>query len=62
MKAHFQARYGVSLDLYLETIARQMAYLDAIIADDSTNFRAKLRRMDLLSIERRGGRPPSDGS
>ena len=62
MKAHFQARHGVSRDLYRETIARQMAYLDAIIADDSTNFRAKLRRLDLPAIERRGAPAPSDGS
>ncbi|HOG06966.1 MAG: HD domain-containing protein [Syntrophales bacterium] len=62
MKAHFEARYAVPRDLYRETIARQMAYLDAIIADDSTNFREKLRRMDLGAIERRGSHPPSNGS
>ncbi|PKN20748.1 MAG: hypothetical protein CVU71_02910 [Deltaproteobacteria bacterium HGW-Deltaproteobacteria-6] len=44
MKEHFNARYGIAQDLYSESVVRQMTYLDAIIADDSTNFRNKLRR------------------
>ena len=30
-----------------------MAYLDSIIADDSGNFRTKLKRMDFEAIENR---------
>lgn len=44
MKDHFNARYGLTRDLYSESVVRQMAYLDTIIDDDSTNFRTKLRR------------------
>lgn len=51
-RAHFAARYGVDRDLYREAIARQMAYLDSIMADDKVNFRRKLKRMDLEAIER----------
>ncbi|HOC58631.1 MAG: HD domain-containing protein [Syntrophaceae bacterium] len=46
MKEHFSARYGVPRDLYRDAIANHMAYVQAIIADDSANFRTKLRRSD----------------
>lgn len=49
---HFRERYGLPRDLYREAIGRQMVYLDSIIADDSTNFRRKLKRLDLAAIER----------
>ena len=52
-REHFAARYGVDRDLYREAIERQMAYLAAILADDSTNLRKKLKRMDIDAIERR---------
>ncbi len=52
-KEHFKARYSLSRDLYREAISGQMNYLEAIIADDSTNFRNKLKRMDLAAIESR---------
>lgn len=52
-KEHFSVRCGIDEDLYREAIARQMAYLDTIIADDSDNFRKKLKRMDLAAIESR---------
>jgi HD domain len=52
-RMHFRARYGVDRDLYREAIERQMTYLESIIADDKTNFRAKLKRMDLAAIESR---------
>lgn len=52
-REHFSARYGIDKDLYREAIARQMAYLDSIIADDTSNFRTKLKRMDLAAIESR---------
>jgi hypothetical protein len=55
-REHFSARHGVDKDLYREAIERQMAYLDSIIADDSSNFRTKLKRLDLTAIEgRRSG-------
>lgn len=50
-KEHFISRYGVGRDLYREAIVNQMNYLDTIIADDTTNFRTKLKRMDLTAIE-----------
>lgn len=52
-REHFRARYAVDRDLYRDAIARQMAYLETILADDKTNFRAKLKRMDLAAIESR---------
>ena len=51
-REHFEARYGIDRDLYREAIDRQMAYLDSILADDATNFRSKLKRLDLAGIER----------
>jgi hypothetical protein len=50
-REHFAARVGLDRDLYREAIERQMAYLDGILADDSANFRTKLKRMDLAAIE-----------
>ena len=50
-KEHFKARYNVHRDIYRDAIAHQMAYLETIIADDRTNFRTKLKRMDLVTIE-----------
>ena len=50
-RRHFSARYGEDRDLYREAIERQMAYLRTILADDKTNFRTKLKRMDLAAIE-----------
>jgi hypothetical protein len=44
---HFSARYGTDRDLYREAIQRQMDYLAGIVADDGSNFRKKLKRMDL---------------
>ncbi len=54
-KQHFQARYGFSRDLYREAISSQMIYLGTIITDDNSNFRTKLKRMDLAAIESRKG-------
>lgn len=47
---HFQARYGVEANLYMDAVERQIDYLREIIADDSTNFRKKLKRMDLEKV------------
>ena len=51
-REHFATRYGVDKDLYREAIERQMAYLEGILADDSTNFRKKLKRLDIEAIEK----------
>lgn len=48
---HFSARYGTDRDLYREAIQRQMDYLAGIVADDGSNFRKKLKRMDLEAVE-----------
>lgn len=44
---HFAARYGATTNLYIDAIERQMEYLRGIIRDDSTNFRRKLKRINL---------------
>lgn len=51
-RRHFKVREGVDADLYRDAIASQMAHLDAIMDDDSDNFRARLRRLDLEEAER----------
>ncbi len=49
-RVHFLSRYGVDRNLYDEAISCQMDYLRKILADDSTNFRKKLKRLDLESL------------
>jgi len=51
-RAHFRERHGEDRDLYRDAIDRQMAYLEGIMADDSVNFRKRLRRIDLEQVER----------
>jgi hypothetical protein len=51
-RAHFAQRFGIECDLYRDAIERHMAYLASILADDSVNFRKKLKRLDLEAIER----------
>lgn len=48
---HFVARHCIKENLYLKAINLQMAYLKEIIRDESTNFRTKLRRVDLNAAE-----------
>lgn len=48
---HFRARNSIDRNLYIESIERQIAYLDEIIQDESTNFRKKLKRLDMEAIE-----------
>jgi hypothetical protein len=43
----FAERHGMDRDLYAEAMDHQMAYLRGILDDESTNFRKKLKRMDL---------------
>ncbi len=47
VRAHFAERWGTDADLYDEAMGRQMAYLQTILDDATTNFRKKLKRMDL---------------
>lgn len=46
-RKHFDERWGVDRDLYAESMGRQMDYLQSILDDASTNFRKKLKRLDL---------------
>lgn len=43
----FKARHDIDADLYSEAVSNQMSYLREILDDESTNFRKKLKRMDL---------------
>jgi hypothetical protein len=52
VQAHFRERIGRDENLYMVAIERQMEYLDKIIADNTTNFRAKLRRGDRAKRQR----------
>ena len=68
-RAHFRARHGVDANLYLIAISRQLRYLRGIIQDETTNFRAKLKRGDARRRELFSQRPgpvaspaPPDGS
>jgi len=47
VRSHFAERWGVDRDLYAESMGRQMDYLREILNDATTNFRKKLKRMDL---------------
>jgi len=58
-QAHFRQRAGTDENLYMVAIERQMGYLDRIIADNTTNFRAKLRRGDPAKRQRYSRRPQS---
>ncbi|HOK03180.1 MAG TPA: hypothetical protein PKX79_11650 [Spirochaetota bacterium] len=48
---HFKERYNISENLYMVAIDNQIKYLVDIIEDESTNFRNKLKRLDLEKIE-----------
>jgi hypothetical protein len=50
---HFRERYEINQNLYIVAIDRQMAYLDRIIADQTTNFRHKLKRGDQARLHQR---------
>jgi hypothetical protein len=50
-RPHFRERHGVDRNLYIEAIERQIAYLREIISDETTNFRHKLKRIDLELTE-----------
>ncbi len=46
-RRHFAERWNLDRDLYAESMERQITYLRGILDDASTNFRKKLKRIDL---------------
>jgi hypothetical protein len=50
-REHFTRRLGIYENLYISAIERQMSYLRSIIEDQNSNFRHKLKRIDLESVE-----------
>jgi hypothetical protein len=48
---HFKVRFGIPRNLYMESVENQIEYLHTIIADDTTNFRKKLKRLDVEKME-----------
>jgi hypothetical protein len=49
MLSHFKSRYGIDRDLYSESIARNMAYLDYVVTNHREEYAHYLRR-DSLSL------------
>ncbi|TAL36593.1 MAG: hypothetical protein EPN93_07145 [Spirochaetes bacterium] len=47
---HFKTRFAADAPLYLEAIERHMDYLRKIVADDTTNFRHKLKRGSWIKL------------
>jgi len=50
---HFSVRDGINTNLYMEAIEKHMDYLKIILSDESTNFRHKLKRLNLDDMELR---------
>lgn len=48
---HFRSRFRIKENLYIEAMEKQMDYLQKIIDDSTTNFRSKLKRIDLEKVE-----------
>lgn len=53
---HFKERFGVDVNLYMEAINRHINYLNKIIADDTTNFRHKLKRGKWIKARKKSGK------
>ncbi|MGC8765249.1 MAG: hypothetical protein ACP5QT_05120 [Brevinematia bacterium] len=53
VEEHFKKRYNIPYNLYLIAIERHIEYIKRIMDDHSTNFRKKLKRLDLETIEKR---------
>jgi hypothetical protein len=49
---HFEKRFKIDHNLYLEAINNQIAYLQEIIKDDTSNFRHKLKRREWIHADR----------
>ncbi len=50
---HFKERFGINENLYMTAIEKQIDYLRTIINDESTNFRNKLKRLNVEQIDER---------
>ncbi len=50
---HFKQRYNIPYNLYMISIERNISYIQEILKDNSTNFRKKLRRMDIENLEKK---------
>lgn len=50
---HFAVRNEINTNLYMDAIEKHMDYLKQILADETTNFRHKLKRLDLDMAEAR---------
>ena len=50
---HFKHRIGIDKNLYIEAINRNIAYIEKIVEDSSTNFRHKLKRGDQKEIHKK---------
>lgn len=48
---HFRVRHNIDENLYMTAIENQMKYLESIIEDETTNFRNKLKRLDIEKME-----------
>jgi len=48
---HFRLRHNIEENLYMTAIEKQMEYLGTIIEDETTNFRNKLKRLDIEKME-----------
>ncbi len=48
---HFRLRHNIDDNLYMTAIQNQMNYLSDIIEDETTNFRNKLKRLDVEKME-----------
>jgi len=48
---HFEKRYAIPSNLYMVAINRNIRYIKKIIADESTNFRHKLKRGDQYQLQ-----------
>lgn len=47
---HFKERYNIDKNVYMEAIEKHMNYLTKIIEDNTTNFRKKLKRGNIVEI------------
>jgi hypothetical protein len=50
---HFKKRFGINENLYIAAMEKQMDYLKFIIDDENTNFRNKLKRMNIEEMEQK---------
>ena len=44
---HFSQRFSIDANIYMDAIENNISYLKQIISDDTSNFRQKMKRMDL---------------